>query len=75
MPSRDEQVINEAVANATAIHLPQTIARAVFTAIINSSVPFELCVVSICIINSLNSKSNAITSAQFDSFHNRGHQK
>ncbi|KAF9564080.1 hypothetical protein CPC08DRAFT_760470 [Agrocybe pediades] len=44
VPSRDEQVIEGAVANATAVHLPQTVARAVFTSIINSSVPFELCV-------------------------------
>ncbi|KAF8964778.1 chorismate mutase [Flammula alnicola] len=44
VPSRDQQVIDEAVANATGVHLPQTIARAVFTAIINASVPFELCV-------------------------------
>lgn len=46
VPSRDQQVIDNAMANATAFHLPQTIAKAVFTAIINTSVPFELCVVS-----------------------------
>ena len=46
VPSRDRQVIENAVANATAVHLPETIARAVFTTILNSSVSFELCVVS-----------------------------
>ncbi|KDR77214.1 hypothetical protein GALMADRAFT_435941 [Galerina marginata CBS 339.88] len=44
VPSRDQQVIDEASQNATQFHLPQTIARAVFTAVINASVPFELCV-------------------------------
>jgi chorismate mutase len=47
VPARGKQVINDAEANATAVHLPQTIAKAVFTAIINSSVLFEYCVVSI----------------------------
>ncbi|KAF9485699.1 hypothetical protein BDN70DRAFT_538915 [Pholiota conissans] len=44
VPSRDAQVIKEAVTNAPAVHLPQTIASAVFTAIINASVSFELCI-------------------------------
>ncbi|KAJ3503389.1 hypothetical protein NLJ89_g8457 [Agrocybe chaxingu] len=44
VPARDRQVIDRAVGGAPAVHLPQTIARAVFTAIINTSVPFELCV-------------------------------
>lgn len=46
VPSRDQEVIDSAVANASAVHLPQIIAKQVFTAIINSSVPFEYCVVS-----------------------------
>jgi len=46
VPARDQQVIDGAEANATAVHLPKTIAKAVFTAIINSSVPFEYCIVS-----------------------------
>ncbi|CAA7268802.1 unnamed protein product [Cyclocybe aegerita] len=44
VPARDQQVIDRAVGGAPAVHLPQTIVRAVFTAIINASVPFELCV-------------------------------
>ncbi|KAF8153163.1 chorismate mutase [Crassisporium funariophilum] len=44
VPARDAQVIEQAVTDATAVHLPQSVARAVFAAIINSSVPFELCV-------------------------------
>ncbi|PPQ89344.1 hypothetical protein CVT25_003182 [Psilocybe cyanescens] len=49
VPARDQQVIDDAVASASdpQINLPETIARAVFTAIINSSVPFERCVVSL----------------------------
>ncbi|KAL0952934.1 hypothetical protein HGRIS_007147 [Hohenbuehelia grisea] len=46
VPARDEQVINDAVADAPKFNLPQTIARAVFTAIIESGVGFEQCVVS-----------------------------
>lgn len=45
-PTRDEQVIEEAVEGAPAVGLPQTIAAAVFEVIINSSVLFEQCVVS-----------------------------
>ncbi|TFK31873.1 chorismate mutase [Crucibulum laeve] len=45
VPSRDQQVNDGAVADAPAVNLPQTIARAVFSAIINASVPFELCIV------------------------------
>ncbi|KAJ3577020.1 hypothetical protein NP233_g30 [Leucocoprinus birnbaumii] len=44
VPTRDQQVIDEAVGNATQFHLPQVIAQGVFSAIINSSVGFELCV-------------------------------
>ncbi|KAH7920603.1 hypothetical protein BV22DRAFT_1097865 [Leucogyrophana mollusca] len=46
VPSRDQEVIQGAEANATRYNLPQTIAREVFEAIINSSVPFEYCVSS-----------------------------
>jgi chorismate mutase len=46
VPARDQEVIDGAEANATAVHLPKTIAKAVFSAIINSSIPFEYCVVS-----------------------------
>ena len=46
MPARDLQVISGAEVNALAVHLPETVAKAVFTAIINSSVIFEYCVVS-----------------------------
>ena len=44
-PTRDAQVVNEAVEEAPAMGLPQTIAAAVFETIINSSVLFEQCVV------------------------------
>ncbi|KIJ66080.1 hypothetical protein HYDPIDRAFT_110221 [Hydnomerulius pinastri MD-312] len=44
VPSRDQQVIDGAEANAASVNLPQTIARQVFQAIINSSVSFEYCV-------------------------------
>lgn len=44
--ARDAEVIDGAVHDAPTYHLPQTVASAVFSAIINSSVPFELCVVS-----------------------------
>jgi len=46
VPSRDAEVISGAVAvaNNTAPPLPETIARIVFTAILNASVPFEECV-------------------------------
>ncbi|TFK29524.1 hypothetical protein FA15DRAFT_347546 [Coprinopsis marcescibilis] len=43
-PQRDSEVIQGAVDNALGVHLPQTIANAVFTAIVESSVVFELCV-------------------------------
>lgn len=45
-PSRDAAVIAGAVAaaNTTASPLPKTIARILFTAILNTSVPFEECV-------------------------------
>lgn len=46
VPSRDQQVLDNAVASAIALHLPQTIARDVFTSILNESISFELCVVS-----------------------------
>ncbi|KAF9011826.1 chorismate mutase [Cyathus striatus] len=44
VPSRDQQVVDGAVADAPGLDLPQTIAKAVFTAIINSNVPFEMCI-------------------------------
>jgi len=44
VPARDNQVIDEAAGNASYFHLPENIAFAVFSAIINSSVPFERCV-------------------------------
>src|SRR4051812_33088968 len=46
VPSRDTAVIEGAVAaaNSTIPPLPKTIARSVFTAILNSSVAFEHCV-------------------------------
>ncbi|KAF9450798.1 hypothetical protein P691DRAFT_809496 [Macrolepiota fuliginosa MF-IS2] len=45
VPSRDQQVIEQAIADAPQYNLPQVIADGVFTAIINASVKFELCVV------------------------------
>jgi chorismate mutase len=44
VPARDNQVIDEAVGNASHFHLPENMAFAVFSAVINSSVPFEKCV-------------------------------
>lgn len=46
VPSRDAAVIEEAVAaaNSTVPPLPVTVARGVFEAILNASVPFEECV-------------------------------
>lgn len=44
--SRDRQVIEQAVESAPQYHLPQVIARGVYSAIINASVKFELCVAS-----------------------------
>ncbi|KAF6751661.1 chorismate mutase [Ephemerocybe angulata] len=44
VPSRDTEVINGAVEGSVKVNLPEAIARAVFTAIINSSVDFELCI-------------------------------
>ena len=46
VPSRDTAVIEGAVAaaNSTTPPLPQTVARGVFEAILNASVPFEECV-------------------------------
>ncbi|KAF8902589.1 hypothetical protein CPB84DRAFT_1775747 [Gymnopilus junonius] len=68
VPSRDRQVIEGAVANAGAVQLPRTIAGAVFTAIINASVPFELCIVS-----AFNYTNTLHSLHQFDSFHEREH--
>lgn len=45
VPARNAEVINRSVDGSVEVHLPQVIARAVLTAIINSSVAFELCVV------------------------------
>lgn len=49
VPSRDAQVIQEAVdaANSTTPPLPASIAKVVFEAILNASVPFEECVVGL----------------------------
>ncbi|KAH7351156.1 hypothetical protein BKA65DRAFT_536179 [Rhexocercosporidium sp. MPI-PUGE-AT-0058] len=46
VPSRDKEVIEGAVnaSRTTKPRLPETIARAVFEAIINASVPFEMCI-------------------------------
>ncbi|KUJ18199.1 uncharacterized protein LY89DRAFT_614785, partial [Mollisia scopiformis] len=46
VPSRDLEVIQDAVdaANSTTPPLPATIAKSVFEAIINASVPFEQCI-------------------------------
>lgn len=46
VPSRDKAVIQEAVdqANTTVPVLPKTVAKEVFEAIINASVPFEKCI-------------------------------
>ncbi|EKM78470.1 hypothetical protein AGABI1DRAFT_76086 [Agaricus bisporus var. burnettii JB137-S8] len=46
VPSRDEQVIEQALEGAVRYRLPQVIAKGVFSAIINASFTFELCVVS-----------------------------
>lgn len=46
VPSRDRQVIEQAVESAPQYNLPQVIARGVYSAIINASVKFELCVAS-----------------------------
>lgn len=44
-PARNEQVIHGAVDAAPAVHLPQIVAQFVYEGIINSSVPFEECIV------------------------------
>ncbi|QSZ33330.1 hypothetical protein DSL72_002918 [Monilinia vaccinii-corymbosi] len=46
VPARDKEVVEKAVAKAKCLKpkLPAVIARAVFEAIINASVPFEKCV-------------------------------
>ena len=46
VPSRDAEVIEGAVtaANTTTPPLPVTVAKSVFEAILNASVPFEECV-------------------------------
>lgn len=46
VPSRNEEVIRQAEQQAEYIGMPVTIARATFEAILNSSVPFEQCIVS-----------------------------
>lgn len=46
VPSRGRQVIEQAVEGAVRYRLPQIIAKGVFSAIINASTIFELCVVS-----------------------------
>lgn len=47
VPSRNEEVVLQAEQQAEHIGMPVTIARATFEAILNSSVPFEQCIVSI----------------------------
>ncbi|KAI6007759.1 chorismate mutase, partial [Pisolithus orientalis] len=44
-PSRSQQVIQDAIDAAPSVHLPQIVAKMVFEGIINSSVPFEECIV------------------------------
>ncbi|KAG2073333.1 hypothetical protein BDR04DRAFT_1095249 [Suillus decipiens] len=56
-PSRNKQVIQEAVDAAPSVHLPQIIAEEVYEGIINSSVTFEE-----CIFNAYDPKSAAGTS-------------
>lgn len=46
VPSRDRQVIEQVLEGAIRYRLPQVIAQGVFSAIINASITFELCVVS-----------------------------
>ncbi|KAG6382056.1 hypothetical protein JVT61DRAFT_693 [Boletus reticuloceps] len=43
-PLRDQQIIQRAMDNATAVHLPQIVAQKVFQSIINSTVEFEECI-------------------------------
>lgn len=45
--SRNAEVIERAVAGAVEANLPQVVVRSVFTAVINSSVASEECVVSL----------------------------
>jgi len=73
VPARDSQVINEAVTNARALHLPETIAKAVFTAIINASIPFELCVVCGAFNVSCGDSSPLTRALKFDLFHDLRH--
>lgn len=47
VPSRNEEVVHQAEQLAEHIGMPVTIARATLEAILNSSVPFEQCIVSI----------------------------
>lgn len=46
VPSRNEAVLKQAEQQAVHIGVPVTIARAAIGAILNSSVPFEECIVS-----------------------------
>lgn len=46
VPSRNRQVIEQVLEGAIRYGLPQVIAKGVFSAIINASITFELCVVS-----------------------------
>lgn len=46
VPSRNEAVLQQAEQQAVHIGVPLTIARAAMGAILNSSVPFEQCIVS-----------------------------
>ena len=44
-PARNEQVIQGAIDDAPAVHLPQIVGQMVYQSIINSSVLFEECIV------------------------------
>jgi len=51
VPSRNQEVIQGAIDGASAVHLPQIVAKMVFESIINSSVLFEQCIVSSCTLH------------------------
>jgi chorismate mutase len=46
VPSRNEEVVRQAEQQAVHVGMPVTVARATFETILNSSVPFEQCIVS-----------------------------
>jgi chorismate mutase len=61
VPSRNEEVVQNAEQQAVHLGMPVTIARATFEAILNSSVPFEQCIVS---LNSITSNHQIVASAE-----------